>query len=436
MFNRSCGSWLALLLCLLLTSSAPPAHAYSVLTHQAIIDLAWNDSIRPLLLSKYPNATEEQLLIAHSYAYGGSAIQDMGYYPFGHTFFSDLTHYVRSGDFVASLFRNAHTLNELAFAAGALSHYVGDSFGHSIAVNPATALAFPKLAKRYGPIVTYDEDPHAHVRTEFGFDIEQVSKHRFAPHAYLEHIGLRVPRRLLEKAFFETYGIPLHNLLGKERPSIRSYRSAVRSFIPFFGRGEVVLHRHDFLPDEPSADFTVYSDELQRADFRKHWTNAYHGSGFLGHLSAAIIWIVPKWGPAAMLAIKIPNHPSQDLYVKSVNMTLQHFHRHLAYLEQEDLSKFGLADRDLDTGAKVRPGGYARTDETYAKLLHDVVTRPQMTIPLGLKEDVLAYYSDPNAPITTKRNPRAWEQVQQDLAAFKTMKATTRVVIPREPEEP
>ena len=254
MFART-GLHLTLLCCVLGLLFPSRCTAYSVYTHEAIVDFAWDDSIRPLLLKQYPNTTEAQLKVAHAYAYGGCAIQDMGYYPFGKTFFSDLTHYVRSGDFVASLFRNAHNVNELAFAAGALSHYVGDSFGHSIAVNHATAIAFPNLEQRYGKTVTYEDSPHAHVRTEFGFDIEQAAKHRFAPHAYRESIGLLVPRQLMEKAFFETYGLSLHDMLGEERPAMRGYRSAVRSFIPFFGRGEVVLHRRQFLQDEPSPDF-------------------------------------------------------------------------------------------------------------------------------------------------------------------------------------
>ena len=173
---------------------------YSVLTHQELIDLAWNDSIRPLLLARFPNATEEQLREAHAYAYGGSAIQDMGYYPFGKQFFSNLTHYVRSGDFVGWLLANAQTIDEYAFAIGALSHYVGDSIGHSEAVNPSTAVEFPKLERRFGSMVTYDESPHGHIRTEFGFDIGELSDGKFAPPDYQSFIGLKVPRKFLEQA--------------------------------------------------------------------------------------------------------------------------------------------------------------------------------------------------------------------------------------------
>jgi hypothetical protein len=131
------------------------ALAYSVLTHEELIDLAWNNSIRPLLLARFPGSTEEQLREAHAYAYGGSAIQDMGYYPFGKQFFSNLAHYVRTGDFIVWLYQNARTIDEYAFAIGALSHYLGDSIGHSQAINPSVAVEFPNLRREFGPIVTY-----------------------------------------------------------------------------------------------------------------------------------------------------------------------------------------------------------------------------------------------------------------------------------------
>ena len=54
------------------------ARAYSLLTHEQLIDLTWKDSIVPLLLSRYPNLTEAQLDEARAYAYGGCVIQDIG----------------------------------------------------------------------------------------------------------------------------------------------------------------------------------------------------------------------------------------------------------------------------------------------------------------------------------------------------------------------
>src|SRR5271168_2042898 len=176
---------IAALLCTL--GVARPAGAYSVLTHEQLIDLTWDSSIVPLLLSRYPTLTPAQLEHARAYAYGGCVIQDIGYYPLGDRSFSDLTHYVRSGDFVINLFRNAGNADELAFAVGALSHYIGDTVGHAQAINLAVPVEFPKLAEKYGPVVNYAEGESQHVRTEFAFDINEIAHHRMAPVHYLRH---------------------------------------------------------------------------------------------------------------------------------------------------------------------------------------------------------------------------------------------------------
>ena len=97
------------------------SRAYSVLAHEAIIDSAWDDAIKPLLLKRFPSASPEDLKQAHSYAYGGAIIADAGYYPFGNKFFSDLIHYVRSADFVEALLRDSQDVNEYAFALGCAS---------------------------------------------------------------------------------------------------------------------------------------------------------------------------------------------------------------------------------------------------------------------------------------------------------------------------
>jgi hypothetical protein len=400
-----------LLAALLLTPTR--ARAYSVQTHQQLIDLAWKGSIRPLLLRRFPGTTEAELRVAHAYAYGGSAIQDLGYYPFGNKFFSDLTHYVRSADFVRSLLRHAHNPNELAFAIGALSHYVGDSLGHSEAVNPSVAFEFPKLRKEYGPSVTYDEAPHAHVRTEFAFDINEISKHRFAPSAYLRHVGLEVPEDLLARAFFETYGLDLHRVLNKHRPIIRGYRFAVRSFLPRIAYAEVLLHKDDFPPDTPSQVFDTFRQNLAQADFENGWNQYRKKAGIKTHLVALLIEIVPKVGVLSDLAIRGPNVQTEQQYVISVNHSISWLRQ---LLERVNTNAMALPNRDLDTGDKVKPGGYRRADETYAKLLDKITRQGATAVPAGLRQDVLAFYADPNAPISTKKNPGKWKRVQTELA--------------------
>ena len=106
--------------------NTPSAKAFSVFAHMAVIDASWKNSIVPLLKEKYPNATDDELRIAHSYAYGGSLMPDMGYFPFGSEYFTNLVHYVRTGDFMENLVAQAQNLNEYAFALGAVSHYCTD----------------------------------------------------------------------------------------------------------------------------------------------------------------------------------------------------------------------------------------------------------------------------------------------------------------------
>ncbi len=406
-------AFLALLL------SATRSVPYSVQTHQELIDLAWKQSIRPILLKHYPTLTDAELQEAHAYAYGGCAIQDFGYYPFGNAFFSDLTHYVRAGDFVLSLLRNAHTANELAFAIGSLSHYVGDSIGHSTAVNHAVPIEFPSLQKKYGSVVNYAENPHAHVQTEFAFDINQLSKRRFAPSEYLKFVGLEVPAPLIRKAFFETYGLKLPDIIGSKETSIRIYRYGVRRFIPNIARAETLLHKKSFPEDLPSSALNDLKVDLLQASADNNWEAYRKTPGFTSHLYAGFIFILPKVGTLKLLAIKGPTQQTEDLYVKSLNHSIKVMRR---VLDDYDHIDRYLANRDLDTGMFVKPGSYPLTDKTYAKLLAMITKNPGNVVPNQLKHDLIGYYADPEAPIITKKDSEKWAQVQANLKTLATMK--------------
>ena len=407
---------LALLLSALIFS-VPNTQAYSVLTHEELIDLAWEDSIRPLLLAKFPGASEAQLREAHGYAYGGSAVQDMGYYPFGKQFFSNLTHYVRSGDFVAWLLSNAHTLDEYAFAIGALSHYVGDSIGHSQAINRATAIAFPKLEKSFGPSVTYDESPHSHIRTEFAFDIAELSDGDFPSPDYLEYIGFQVPRKFLEEAFEKTYGFDIHEVLGRAHPALRSYRTSVRRFIPAFAEAEVVLHRHQFPPHADSEADRIFRERLARMADQRKWKHTHQGPGIKAHLLAVLVFIVPKIGSVSDLAIKIPTPQTYEMYQSSVDHTVDIFGDMLQKLRNtgDDVK---LANIDLDTGEHVKRGEYPLADATYARLLQRLTSTPDRAIPGDVKRNIMTYYG--TIAITDKPNPKR----EEELATLRMMRAT------------
>jgi zinc dependent phospholipase C len=280
-------------------------------------------------------------------------------------------------------------MDEFAFAIGALSHYLGDSIGHSQAINPATAVEFPKLRRRFGSSVTYDESPHGHIRTEFAFDIEELSGEAFAPPAYLRFIGFEVPRKFLERAFLATYGFDIHEILGRAHPALRSYRTSVRSFIPAFSEAEVVLHRHQFPPHPDDEAYRTFADRVARTNYERHWKRAFKGPGFGAHLLAILVFVIPKVGAASDLAIKIPTPETQERYLNSVNRTVDTFR---AMLQQAmmDGASLALANIDLDTGDRVRRGTYPRTNQTYAQLLARLTSKPGRILPQDLKRTSLS----------------------------------------------
>jgi hypothetical protein len=423
---------ITVLVLLLLLPCSRRADAYSLLTHEQLIDLTWDDSIVPLLLSRYPNLTPADLERARAYAYGGCVIQDIGYYPFGDRSFSDLTHYVRSGDFIVSLFRNASDADELAFAIGALSHYIGDSVGHSTSTNLAVAVEFPGLRAKYGPVVSYAQGEREHVQTEFAFDIDEIAHHRVAPVRYLRHIGLYVPVRQLALAYYQTYGLTEDfTSTSRRRFNVRGYRFAVRNFIPRIAYALTLLHRHHE-PDEPNTPERIEFDKQVAAIAAEDNWQAYRRKAGLGtHLLAGLIVVLPKLGPLKLVAIKDPTAATEEQYLHSVVLSTKILRQRLARFTPSAPGgprphpsldpRHPLPNRDLDTGRVVQPGGYPLTDSAYANLLDRLTRLPAQPIPPGIKEDIQAYYSNPALPITTRKNPAKWAKVQADLVTLAAM---------------
>jgi hypothetical protein len=448
----------ALVVCLF---AAPSAGGYSLLTHEQLIDLTWDASIVPLLKSRYPTLTDAQVEHARAYAYGGCVIQDIGYYPFGDVFYSNLTHYVRAGDFVVNLFRNAGNADELAFAVGALSHFIGDSIGHADATNHAVPVEFPKLEKKYGKTVNYSQGTSEHVRTEYAFDINEITKLRFAPVKYLKHVGLEVPQRQLELAFYQTYGLAEDFSQGKgKKVNVKGYRFAVRSFLPQVSFSVAVLRRKKEPPVVDSPEMKRLMEQLAVVEAKNEWMKYRVKPGIGTYSLAGLIWIIPKVGPIKMVAVKGPTVDTNGEYVRSVlrstdllNTTLRRFtpppatgpgapiaaaadvHSqpppgdHLpAHPEAEQNVVRGSGDprhplrnRDLDTGYVVKPGGYSLTDETYCKLVHRLAAKPTQAIPPGIKEDIVAYYADMSVAFATKKHEEEWKTLEADLTTLRGM---------------
>ena len=410
---------------LLGVSYAPDCAGYSVLTHEAIIDAAWKKGLEPVLLSRFPYATPEQLLQAHAYAYGGAIIQDMGYYPFGSQFFSDLTHYVRSGDFVLALIAESHDLNGYAFALGALAHYAADTTGHPLATNLSVAIMYPKLAKQYGPVITYDVKPSAHSQVEFGFDVDQVAEGNYAPRAYHDFIGFEVSKPVLERAFADTYCIDLSSIFVSVDLAIGSYRHAVSVVIPRTTRVAWHMKRHEIQNSHPNEVRSQFIYNVSHSEYRKDWGKTYEKPGISARIKAFFLRLVPKVGPFSALAFHPPTPAVEQLYMHSFNETLKHY-RGMLVAQQE--GRLQLPNDNFDTGELTEPTAYPFADEAYAKLLADVSGKP---IADALRSDILAFYSDLGSPFATKKNPKAWQEVLDELGKLKDSPAAGP-----EPEHP
>ncbi len=388
------------------------AGAYAVLAHEAIIDSTWDTNLRPLLLKRFPNATGDELKEAHGYAYGGAIIQDMGYYPHGSFFFSDLTHYVRSGDFVLALLRDAKDLDGYAFALGALSHYAADNDGHLIGVNRAVPVLYPKLKKKYGDSVTYEENPLAHVKTEFGFDVLEVAQGRYAPSSFHDFIGFGVSVPLLEQAFQETYGLDLKTVLTDEEKVLGSYRYDVSRLLPKATRVAWSLKKDDIMKDQPGITKNRFLFNLSRASYQKNWGTVYQPPTFWDNVLAFFLRIVPKIGPLKVLELRTPTPETERMFEASFNATMTRYRK---LLGQIDAGMPALPNDNFDTGEVTGPGKYRLNDAAHAKLLDGLAKQNFRGVSPELRADLLDFYGHPDAPDTTKKKPKEWAKVQTEV---------------------
>ena len=396
----------------------PDCAGYSILTHEANIDAAWKDGIEPLLLKRFPNATREDLLKAHAYVYGGAIIQDLGYYPFGSRFFSDLTHYVRSGDFVVALIEESRDLNEYAFALGALAHYAADDSGHRLATNLSVAILYPGLAHKYGPAVTYEDKPSAHMKVEYGFDVDQIAKGHYAPKAYHDFIGFEVSKPVLERAFAKTYSIDLSSVFFSVDLAIGSYRHAISTVIPRMTKVALHLKRDEIQHSDPSETKDQFIYHISNSEYQKEWGHIYEQPGFWAGLKAMFLRALPKVGPLSGLAFHPPTPAVEHLFMGSFNETLDRY-RELLHAQQQD--QLQVPNDNLDTGETTSAAEYRLTDETYAELLRRVNGKP---VSNALRQEILSYYSNLEKPYATKRDPGKWGELVKRLNVLKSTPAS------------
>jgi len=404
--------------------SASLSYGYTVLTHEAIIDSAWETSVKKLLLKRFPNATPEELEQAHAYAYGGCIIQDMGYYPFGSRLFSDLTHYVRSGDFVSALIGESQELDEYAFALGALEHYAADNEGHRTATNRAVPLLYPELQRKYGRDVTYWDNPVAHLRTEFGFDVLQVAAGRYAPERYRNFIGFQVSKDVLARAFRDTYGIEMKDVFGNLTLAFGSYRHTVSAIIPAMTQVAWSLKKDQLQKEIPGITRKKFLYNLSRSSYEKEWGTEYQKPGPGTKLLTFLFRVVPKFGPFKALKIRTPTPAVEKLFMASFNTTVDRYRAMLATL---DTSTPVLPNENLDLGVVTIAGMYKGADEAYAKLMAKLAEQQFNGISPDLRQNILVFYQGAKPPVSARSNEKevaGWAKLQEQLDRLKATPQT------------
>jgi hypothetical protein len=408
----------ALVLVVLVCSGA--LSAYSVLTHEEIVDLLWTEKIQPLLLTRYPGLSQDQIREAHAYAYGGAVIQDLGYYPFGNKEFSNLVHYVRSGDFVRELLLESQGVNEYAFALGALSHYAADIDGHP-AVNQAVAIEYPKLRAKFGKSVRYAQDKTAHLKIEFGFDTVQVAKNRYASEQYHDFIGFQVSKSLLERVFPVVYGVELKDVLTHEDLAVGSYRFAVSRLIPQMTQVALQTHKKDLMRETPNFAKRKFLYRLSRSNYEKEWGKDYVKPGVGTRILSTLLRYMPRIGPFKGLAFSNPTRQTEDLYIKSINATVDQYRR---LLDDVGTDTLALPNCDLDSGQPTKAAEYSLADNAYAKWLGQLSERKFDRISPELRTNILDFYSDLSAPIEMRKDEGDWKNVLSELDQLKSITPT------------
>jgi Zinc dependent phospholipase C len=393
------------------------AEGYSVLAHEANIDALWDSTIKTMLQAQFPEATPEQLVEARAYAYGGCVIQDLGYYPFGSRFFSNLLHYVRSGDFVDALIRGAHDINEYAFALGALGHYAADNSGHPMAVNRAVPLMYPKLKAEFGNSVTYAQSPKSHVLVEFSFDVVQVAAGAYAPEAYHRYIGFKVAKPALERAFRDTYGIEMKDVFFNEDLAIATYRHAVGTTIPEMTKVAWGKKRDQIEQVTPGMQRQKFVFNLPRKQYDKEFGSDYAKPHGFARFLAVVYNLVPKIGPFRSLSFSVPTPEAERLFLESFISTTERFRQ---LLDASGAGRLRQPNTNFDTGQPTARGEYSLADVTYDELLDKLADRGFAGVPAALGANIVAYYgaADPSPDAIPDQQKRSI-RIRSHVASLK-----------------
>ena len=395
---------------------ALPSSGFALLSHEAIVDALWEKSIKPILKQKYPKATDEELKKAHAYVYGGAIIPDIGYYPFGSSLFSNLIHYVRNGDFIKALFEESHNINDYAFAIGVLSHYEADNYGHSLGTNEAVPILFPRLQKRHGKEVTYEQGRDRHTRVEWGFDVLQTAKGNYKSNAYHDFIGFEINDSLLDRAFLKTYGLRLKDVFTSFPIAISALRFSVKSIIPELTKNAWKIKKSFITQLNPLATEKNFYYKTDRDNYRKEFNQTKVQSIFF----TLIIGGLPKYGPLSRFKPKLPNQQCEKLYEQSFDAARNHFYVTLEKVSSKDAFYKNI---DMDTGRETEMGEYKLADKTYYELLKKLKRNKFFHIDEGLKQNLIDFYSKHDTSKDYGTHSRKGKKIAKTLEQLNTTQA-------------
>ena len=389
--------------------------AFSVVAHQTVVDQAWDGTLLPALRKRFPNTTQRELEDAYAYARGGSHLPDLGYFPLGNHLFTDLLHYVRTGDFYERAVKEARSAQEYAFALGMLAHYEVDTIGHPEATNLAVPIIYPKLAGKYGASVTYADSPSAHLETEFRFDVLQVAHLHEIPNLFEDSIEFKVPREFLERVFEETYGLKLDDLFVNYDVALNTYRWGFRTLI-HEGTGIAwELYRQDIESLQPGIKREQFVQGMSRADFVKQFGKAFLEPSYFVQFIGFFGNLVPNIGPLKRLPFKpLPDNVKQFYFRAYRNASDE-------YLKEISVAESGgmvLPDLILDTGEPARAGAYAPADKAYAELLDHHAQDNFAHMPKALAADMLGHFRDRDAAFRFEDNQEKREKIVEELNEF------------------
>jgi hypothetical protein len=385
--------FIVLLISLIFSFSS--TQAFSLLSHEAIIDASWEKSIRPLLKFKFPKATDEDLKTAHAYLYGGSIVPDIGYYPFGSVFFTNLLHYVRSGDFVQAAVSEAKDVNEYAFALGLLCHYHADKYGHGLGTNLALPVLFPEERKKHGDTITYEEDKTKHIKVEFGFDVMQTVKGNYATKDQHDFIGFKVSETVLKRAFLNTYGFEISDVFKSLPLAIETFRFTVKQLIPELTKDAWKVRSGMITKINPLATKSSYTKKYDRKKYREEFGRPQVKSSLLSF----IMGIIPKIGPFAGLKFKEPSEEAEKIFDDSFKAILNNYTAMLDQMKHETVKPVNI---NFDTGKKTMRNEYALADKSYYKLLRKHEKNEFRNVTPALKKNLLGFYLSTESTIVSK----------------------------------